>query len=122
MIQGYSSDFEMLKTGKEHPAVGQLHDTMWAFGLLSTVPWLTNILLHVPRASELGGDSDFSQWCWRRIEARRKMLQCQKAGTHDEEAPQDVASWLLKTDDGETWRTDEHALMEDSKLLVVAGR
>lgn len=51
------------------------------------------------------------------------MLQGRKSGSDsEEEAPQDVASWVLRTDDGESWRNDDEALMEDSRTLIVAGR
>jgi hypothetical protein len=58
---GFSKDFGNMSTGKEHPALQQLHGFLWTIGVVQAVPWLPSLLSSVPGATR--GVSSFFDLC-----------------------------------------------------------
>ncbi|KAJ3544539.1 hypothetical protein NM208_g2999 [Fusarium decemcellulare] len=117
---GFSKDFEMLNSGKKHPAIEGLHDNMAAVGVLGTVPWLMSMLSKIPGAT--GSYSRFTDWCGRELQAKRAIVDSEKVTLKDQ-TPRDVISWLLRAEDehDRSAPPGEGAFQEDSRLMIIAG-
>lgn len=48
---GFGYEFDSLETGKEHPVIKGVHESMAIIGLLSAVPWLLKMLTDIPGAT-----------------------------------------------------------------------
>ncbi|KAK8860003.1 cytochrome P450 [Apiospora arundinis] len=119
---GFSKDFNMLKSGDEHPAIVALHDSLAVLSIVgSSMPWLLGMLTRIPGAS--GSYQKFVTWCGVELQARRTVYKQEKATKGDDHDPTDVISWLLKAEDeGDIGapKTD-CSWQEEARLLVVAG-
>ncbi|KAK6857926.1 hypothetical protein PG995_005625 [Apiospora arundinis] len=119
---GFSKDFNMLKSGDEHPAIVALHDSLAVLSIVgSSMPWLLGMLTRIPGAS--GSYQKFVTWCGVELQARRTVYNQEKATKGDDHDPTDVISWLLKAEDeGDIGapKTD-CSWQEEARLLVVAG-
>lgn len=106
----FGESFHNLSTGREHPAVAQLHRAMLPVALLTAVTWMIPIFVKLPKvADDFNG---FVTWCAGQIEKRRDMKV---------EDP-DIASWLLQAfDESPDPAKDRKWLHGDSRLVVVAG-
>lgn len=58
---GFGKDFGGLEAGTEHPAIKGIHDHMALLGIMSTVPWMLNLLSRIPGAA--AGYAGFFSWC-----------------------------------------------------------
>ncbi|KAF4468469.1 benzoate 4-monooxygenase cytochrome [Fusarium albosuccineum] len=119
-VIGFSKDFEMLNSGKKHPAIEGLHDNMAAVGVLGAVPWLMSMLSKIPGAT--GSYSRFTDWCGRELQAKRAIVDSEKV-TPKDQTPRDVISWLLRAEDehDRSAPPGEGAFQEDSRLMIIAG-
>ncbi|KAI1842511.1 hypothetical protein JX265_012677 [Neoarthrinium moseri] len=116
----FSKDFHMLKTGVEHPAVEGLHWAMAIAGVVTTLPWLMNMLRVIPGAT--GKFEKFASWCSGEVDLKREALASEQAKGMDEE-PSDVMSWIIKAQQ-EKQRSappTESAIREDARTLISAG-
>ena len=68
---GFGKDFNNLGSGVEHPAIKAVHSHMTMLGILSTVPWLLNILGSIPGAA--AGYSEFFSFCADQIREKRQV-------------------------------------------------
>lgn len=68
---GFGKDFNNLVSGVEHPAIKGVHSHMTMLGIMSTVPWLLNILGSIPGAA--AGYSDFFSFCAGQIREKHKV-------------------------------------------------
>lgn len=112
---GLGKDFSNLSSGQEHPAIKGVHDHMTMLGILSTVPWLLNVLGSIPGAA--AGYQSFFSFCANEIQAKNK--------TWDKEQyPQDIISWLLKAvkDKDVCASPSPEALEDDTRVVIIAGR
>jgi cytochrome P450 len=112
---GLGKDFGNLTSGTEHPAIKGVHDHMAMLGVLSTVPWLLNILGSIPGAA--AGYSEFFKFCSDEIRAKNKTWDA-------DNYPQDVISWLLKAvkDKEIAAPPSPEALEDDTRVVIIAGR
>jgi cytochrome P450 len=112
---GLGKDFNNLTGGTEHPAIKGIHDHMAILGVLSTVPWLLNILSSIPGAAS--GYSGFFKFCSDEIRAKNKTWDA-------DNYPQDVISWLLKAvkDKDVAAPPSPEALEDDTRVVIIAGR
>ncbi|KAG9191253.1 hypothetical protein G6011_09341 [Alternaria panax] len=111
---GFGKDFNNLKSGVEHVAIKGVHAHMTMLGIMSTVPWLLNVLSSIPGAA--AGYSDFFSFCASQIREKHK--------TWDgEQYPQDVISWLLKAvkENDVSASPSAAALEDDSRVMIIAG-
>jgi hypothetical protein len=58
---GFGKDFNNLNTGVEHSAIKGVHSHMTMLGIMSTVPWLLNVLGSIPGAA--AGYTEFFSFC-----------------------------------------------------------
>ncbi|KAJ5895288.1 cytochrome P450 [Penicillium taxi] len=116
----FSKDFKMLHTGIEHPAVDGLHWAMATAGVVTTLPWLMNMLRVIPGAT--GKFEHFARWCSEELDMKRKALALEKASGESKES-QDVMSFIIKAQqEGErSAPPTESAIREDVRTLVSAG-
>ena len=112
---GLGKDFNNLSTGQEHPAIKGVHDHMTMLGILSTVPWLLNVLSSIPGAA--AGYSSFFNFCSSEIKAKNETWD-------NEKVPQDIISWLLKAvkDKDVSASPSPEALEDDTRVVIIAGR
>jgi hypothetical protein len=112
---GFGKDINNLVTGVEHSAIKGVHAHMTMLSIMSTVPWLLNVLSSIPGAA--AGYSGFFSFCAGQI--REKHL------TWDgEKMPQDIVSWLLKAvkEKDASASLSAAALEDDPRVVIVAGR
>ncbi|KAF3044325.1 hypothetical protein E8E12_007952 [Didymella heteroderae] len=111
---GLGKDFNNLTSGQEHPAIKGVHDHMTMLGILSTVPWLLNVLSSIPGAA--AGYSSFFHFCSSEIRAKNKAWD-------NENYPQDIISWLLKAvkDKDISASPSPEALEDDTRVVIIAG-
>ncbi|KAJ4350581.1 hypothetical protein N0V95_004632 [Ascochyta clinopodiicola] len=111
---GLGKDFDNLSSGQEHPAIKGVHDHMTMLGILSTVPWLLNVLGSIPGAA--AGYSSFFNFCSTEIQAKNR-------NWDKEEYPQDIISWLLKAvkDKDVSASPSPEALEDDTRVVIIAG-
>ncbi|KAF3038407.1 hypothetical protein E8E11_005959 [Didymella keratinophila] len=111
---GLGKDFNNLTSGQEHPAIKGVHDHMTMLGILSTVPWLLNVLSSIPGVA--AGYSSFFHFCSSEIQAKNKTWD-------NEKYPQDIISWLLKAvkDKDVSASPSPEALEDDTRVVIIAG-
>ena len=61
----------MLESGREHPAMTGLHESMTAIAVAGAMPWLLSALSRIPGAT--GGYDRFTSWCSQQLEAKKKV-------------------------------------------------
>ncbi|KAI0835198.1 monooxygenase [Hypoxylon sp. FL0890] len=111
---GFGKDFGCVASGEKNPAIQAIHDHVYILAILSHVPWLLNLLGHLPRATE--GFIPFWDYCQSQLEAKRANLDLDKD-------LQDIMSWLLKAvivKDISASPTKQ-SLEEDCRALIIAG-
>ncbi|KAF9639897.1 hypothetical protein BFW01_g11703 [Lasiodiplodia theobromae] len=112
---GLGKDLETLKSGKTHPTIKGIHDSMSIIGLLTPVPWLLTMLAAIPgAASKL---TAFMNYCAGQV--KDKQMEVDKDAD-----PQDILSYLIKArfENDKSAPPGEGALHEDARLLIIAGR
>ncbi|KAH7389742.1 cytochrome P450 67 [Phaeosphaeria sp. MPI-PUGE-AT-0046c] len=111
---GFGKDFNNLVSGVEHPAIKGVHSHMTMLGIMSTVPWLLNLLGSIPGAA--AGYSDFFSFCAGQIHEKHKTWDGDKY-------PQDVVSWLLKAvkERDVSASPSAAALEDDARVMIIAG-
>ncbi|KAF2130546.1 putative benzoate 4-monooxygenase cytochrome P450 [Dothidotthia symphoricarpi CBS 119687] len=111
---GLGKDFNNLTSGVEHGAIQGVHDHMTMLGILSTVPWLLNVLSSIPGAAS--GYTDFFNFCSSEIREKNKHWDKEKQ-------PQDVISWLLKAmkDKDASAAPSPEAMEDDTRVIIIAG-
>ena len=90
-------------------------------GLVTTLPWLMNMLRVIPGAT--GKFERFAGWCYDMLNLKRESIALQRS-TEESWEPRDVMSWLIKAQD-ESDRSappTEAAIQEDARTLISAGR
>lgn len=112
---GLGKNFDNLTSGVEHSAIQGVHDHMTMLGILSTVPWLLNVLSCIPGAA--AGYTDFFNFCSSEIREKNKSWEMEKQ-------PQDVISWLLKAikDGDASAAPSAEAMEDDTRVIIIAGR
>jgi len=112
---GLGKDFSNLLSGQEHPAIKGVHDHMKILGILSTVPWLLNILSSIPGAA--AGYQSFFAFCSNEIQVKNRSWD-------NEQYPQDIISWLLMAvkDNDTSASPSPEALQDDTRVVIIAGR
>jgi hypothetical protein len=117
----FSHEFHMLQTGVEHPAVDGLHWAMATAGVVTTLPWLMNMLRVIPGAT--GRFERFASWCTEQLNLKREVLAREKATGKPKES-QDVMTWIINAqEDGDrSAPPSESAIREDARTLISAGR
>lgn len=68
---GFGKDFNNLASGVEHSAIKGVHSHMTMLGIMSTVPWLLNVLSSIPGAA--AGYSEFFGFCAGQIREKHKV-------------------------------------------------
>ncbi len=58
---GFGKEFNNLSTGVEHPGIKAVHDHMAILGTMGHIPWLLNIISHLPGATS--AMAEFFKWC-----------------------------------------------------------
>nr|WHS04497.1 cytochrome P450 monooxygenase [Phaeosphaeriaceae sp. CF-150626] len=116
----FSEDFDMLHTGIEHPAIASLHDAMSIAGIVTTLPWLMNMLRVIPGAT--GRFERFAGWCTEQLNLKREALAKERAAGKEHE-PRDVMTWLINAmNQGDrSAPPSERAIQEDARTLISAG-
>lgn len=111
---GFGKDFSNLSSGVEHPAIRGVHSHMTMLGILSTVPWLLNLLSSIPGAA--AGYTEFFDFCANEIRDKHKNWDSEKY-------PQDIVSWLLKAvkEKDVSASPSPQALEDDSRVVIIAG-
>jgi len=131
---GFGKDFNNLNTGVEHSAIKGVHSHMTMLGIMSTVPWLLNVLGSIPGAA--AGYSEFFSFCAGQIREKHKVshrfqtyskyhVQLTFIQTWDsEKMPQDIVSWLLKAvkERDVSASPSAAALEDDARVVIIAGR
>ncbi|OJJ07200.1 hypothetical protein ASPVEDRAFT_88453 [Aspergillus versicolor CBS 583.65] len=110
---GFGKEFNNLSTGVEHPGIKAVHDHMAILGTMGHVPWLLNIISHLPGATS--AMAEFFKWCEDEV--------VQKHQVYINEHPRDVVSWLLTAyvEKDISAAPTANALHEDSRAVLVAG-
>lgn len=108
-------------TGVEHPAIESLHDAMSVAGIVTTLPWLMNMLRVVPGAT--GRFERFANWCTEQLNLKREAV-ARERDTGKEHEPRDVMTWLIDAmNSGDRAAPpSERAIQEDARTLITAGR
>jgi hypothetical protein len=108
-------------TGVEHPAVDGLHWAMATAGVVTTLPWLMNMLRCIPGAT--GRFERFAEWCYEQLDLKREVLASEKASEKTAKL-QDVMSWIIKAqqEGDRSAPPTESAIREDARTLISAGR
>ncbi|KAF1830897.1 cytochrome P450 67 [Decorospora gaudefroyi] len=111
---GFGKDFNNLVSGVEHSAIKGVHAHMTMLGIMSTVPWLLNVLSSIPGAA--AGYSEFFSFCAGQIREKHQTWDGEKY-------PQDIVSWLLKAvkDKDVSAPPSAAALEDDSRVVIIAG-
>ncbi|KAL5003366.1 cytochrome P450 [Aspergillus recurvatus] len=109
---GFGKEFNNLSTGVEHPGIKAVHDHMAIQGVMGHVPWLLNLISHLPGATS--AMADFFEWCEDEVVQKHKGHQ---------RTSQDVVSWLPKAyvEKDISAAPTANALHEDSRAVLVAG-
>ncbi|KAH8891588.1 cytochrome P450 [Thozetella sp. PMI_491] len=117
---GFSKDFGMLSSGKEHDAIRDLRHVLNLVAVGRMIPWTLNMLNKVP--SGRNRVDSFREWCRNELRKRQEAWGLEKASSNIED-PRDIATWLIKArDEGDrSGAPTERALDEDSVLLLGAG-
>jgi hypothetical protein len=68
---GFGKDFNNLTTGVEHSAIKGVHSHMTMLGIMSTMPWLLNVLSCIPGAA--AGYSEFFSFCAGQIREKHEV-------------------------------------------------
>ena len=68
---GFSTDFNNLTSGVEHPGISQIHKHMSIYGVTQTLPWLMHLLGAIPGAAS--GFFEFFDFCEGQMEEQRKV-------------------------------------------------
>ncbi|KAK8029550.1 hypothetical protein PG993_010841 [Apiospora rasikravindrae] len=119
---GFSKDFNMLNSQKEHPAIVALHNSLSILSIVGgSLPWLLGMLTRIPGAS--AGYQEFIEWCGGELQARRKAYKQERAMNAGGQDPSDVVSWLIKgEEEGDVGAPRSNlAWQEEARLLIVAG-
>ncbi|KAK8137190.1 cytochrome P450 [Apiospora sp. TS-2023a] len=119
---GFSKDFNMLKSQKEHPAVMALHSSLTILSVVGgSQPWLLGMMTRIPGAS--AGYQKFIEWCGGELQARKAAYKKERANSLQDQDPSDVVSWLIKAEeDGEKGAPGSNlSWQEEARLLIVAG-
>lgn len=69
---GFGKDFDCLARGVEHSAIKGVHEHMTVLGIVSTVPWLLNIIGSIPGAG--AGYTEFFAVCADQIREKYKVI------------------------------------------------
>ncbi|KAL4958584.1 cytochrome P450 [Aspergillus filifer] len=111
---GFGKEFNNLSTGVEHPGIKAVHDHMTILGTMGHIPWLLNLISHLPGA--MSAMAEFFKWCEDEIVQKHKNWDIN-------ERPQDVVSWLLKAyvEKDVSAAPTAIALHDDSRAVLVAG-
>ncbi|KAF2793406.1 cytochrome P450 [Melanomma pulvis-pyrius CBS 109.77] len=111
---GFGKDFNNLVSGVEHSAIKGVHSHMAMLGIMSTVPWLLNVLSSIPGAA--AGYSEFFSFCAGQIREKHETWDGEKY-------PQDIVSWLLKAvkEKDVSASPSPAALEDDSRVVIIAG-
>jgi hypothetical protein len=90
-------------------------------GLVTTLPWLMNMLRVIPGAT--GVFEKFAGWCYEQLRLKRESLAQERASGKKTE-PRDVMTWLINAmDEGDkSAPPSEAAIQEDARTLISAGR
>jgi hypothetical protein len=90
-------------------------------GLVSTLPWLVNMLLVIPGAT--GVFERFTGWCYEQLCLKRESLAKERASNKNDE-PRDAITWLINAmDEGDkSAPPTEHVMQEDARTLIIMGR
>lgn len=74
---GFSQDFGLLKTDKEHPAVEGVREQSLFIGTMQKLPWaFTGLAQAIENVGKLGFQTSFQSfldWCSQELEARRQV-------------------------------------------------
>ncbi|GME35797.1 Cytochrome P450 [Neofusicoccum parvum] len=116
-VIGFGKDFGNLRSAKESPAIKGLRTAMASMGILFPVPWLTNVLSHMPGLGDVYW-GPFVQYCRQLVEEKQQAFQADKS-----EAPKDIISWLIRAfeEGSPNGAPTPEALHEDTRSLVIAG-
>ncbi|KAK0650609.1 Tryprostatin B 6-hydroxylase [Lasiodiplodia hormozganensis] len=111
---GLGKQFGTLDTGKDHPAIAAVHDSMYAVGLMTPVPWLISLLTAIPGAAS--AIQDFQAYCASAVDEKAKTL-------NKDTEPGDIMAWLFKAkyENDRSAPPGVQALHEDSRLIIAAG-
>ncbi|RDW90562.1 cytochrome P450 [Aspergillus mulundensis] len=111
---GFGKEFNNLSTGVEHPGIKAVHGHMAILGVMGHIPWLLNIISHLPGATS--AMAEFFRWCEDEIVQKYK-------NWNINEPPRDIVSWLLKAyvEKDASAPPTANALHEDSRAVLVAG-
>ncbi|KAL4910296.1 hypothetical protein BDW74DRAFT_186367 [Aspergillus multicolor] len=111
---GFGKEFNNLSTGVEHPGIKAVHDHMAILGVMGHIPWLLNIIGHLPGATS--AMAEFFSWCEDEIVQKFKNWDINSP-------PRDIVSWLLKAyvEKDVSAAPTANALHEDSRAVLVAG-
>ncbi|KAK8079286.1 hypothetical protein PG994_003093 [Apiospora phragmitis] len=121
-LPGFSKDFNMLNSQKEHPAIVALHNSLSILAIVGgSLPWLLGMLTRIPGAST--GYQEFIEWCGGELQARRTAYKQEKAMSARDKDPSDVVSWLLKAEEeGDVGAPRSNlSWQEEARLFIVAG-
>ncbi|KAG8164305.1 hypothetical protein KVR01_006223 [Diaporthe batatas] len=115
----FSTQFDMLSTGVQHSAVDGLHWAMATAGLITTLPWLMNMLRVIPGAT--GKFEQFASWCYEQLRLKQHQLASEKSTGETEQ--RDVMSWLIQAQQrgDRAAPPTESAIREDARTLISAG-
>ncbi|KAH7053258.1 cytochrome P450 [Macrophomina phaseolina] len=111
---GLGKGFGTLDSGEDHPGIAAVHDSMYAVGLMTPVPWLISLLTAIPGAAS--AIQDFQKYCADAVEEKEKTL-------NKDTEPDDIMSWILKAkyENDRSAPPGVQALHEDSRLIIAAG-
>jgi hypothetical protein len=68
---GFSKDFGMLSSGKEHDAIRDLREVLNLIAVGRAVPWTLNMFSKVPRGKNRV--DSFREWCRNELNKRREV-------------------------------------------------
>lgn len=90
-------------------------------GLITTLPWLMNMLRVIPGAT--GKFERFASWCYEQLRLKEQQLASEKS-TGQAEEQHDVMSWLIQAQQrgDRSAPPTESAIREDARTLISAGR
>lgn len=67
----FQKDFNQMNSGKEHPAIKGIHDTMDLIGVLGNAPWSLVLAACLPGATS--GFAKFFSFCTAELEEKEKV-------------------------------------------------
>lgn len=71
---GFGKEFNNLSTGVEHPGIKAVHDHMAVLGTMGHIPWLLNIISHLPGATS--AMAEFFKWCEDEVVQKHQVCHC----------------------------------------------